>query len=329
MQFNNFCVSSMKIKSLWFGEKCGSQSIYKEIKEEGINLYLQLFRFRYHQIIHADSYKDYQYHVFRITLSELIKFTKINKVKRLSYKKLIELLQSLEDVGVIKNHTIDDWSTFDAENGKDKLIVLEATDVPKIKQIKDDKGKLKDDPLVKPDDFYITINYKTINYIYDECKLTSRELMLYLLLLRLSNGGEEKAWARIETMAEFLNCHKDKVSDMLIELNKHNLIATYVKKNDKKGIKFEHAVLKSIKVISSFADVHGTTIDKYLKRKGVKESEPIVEDEQPQQQEYNPFANLDEHAKTDQEWGESPISDDMQNDLNKFGLDGDQYYEVV
>lgn len=269
MQFNNFCVSSMKIKSLWFGEKSSDPSIYKQVKDEGINLYLQLFRFRYHQIIHEDSYKDYQHHAFRITLSELMEFTKINKSKsknklkrRLTYNNIIDLLQELEKLSVIKNHTVDDWSKFNIRRDKEKLIVLEATDVPQTYH-KDGK----DEPISKPDDIYISVNFKTINYIYDTLKLTSKELCLYLLLLRLSNGGEEKAWARIETMAEWLGTGKNQISDMLIKLNKGGLIATYIKDNGDRGIKFEHAVLRSYKTLDEFKNTHGSAIDKYLKRK--------------------------------------------------------------
>ena len=310
MQFNNFCVSSMKIKSLWFGERCDDPSIYKQIKEEGINLYIQLFRFRYHQIIHEDSYLDYQYHIFRVTLSELMQFTKINKSKRRwKYENLIQLLQLLEEVGVIKNHTIENWSAFDVNKDIDKLIVLEATDIPKTYR------KDGEDIPVTKQDIYIPINFKTINYIYDDLKLTSKELCLYLLLLRLSNGGEKKAWAMIKTMAQWLGTGKDQINRMLIKLNGNKLIATYSKKNGEKGIKFEHAVLRSYKVIDNFARVHEDAINKYLKRKGVlEESEP---EQSQEESEFNPFDNVDDNAKSDNndDWGVSPY---RSHDVDEF-----------
>ena len=73
---NNFTVNSMKIKSNWFDG--GKDSIFQRMgKEEGFNLYLQLFRFRIHQ-------GDYNKHIFITNIAELRKLTKVNKQKKLS-----------------------------------------------------------------------------------------------------------------------------------------------------------------------------------------------------------------------------------------------------
>lgn len=70
MLLDNFALDSIKIKSSWFDGK--EKSIFQQMgKEEGFNLYLQLFRYRIHQ-------GDINTHYFITSVNELRKFTKIN-----------------------------------------------------------------------------------------------------------------------------------------------------------------------------------------------------------------------------------------------------------
>lgn len=280
---DKFALSSMKIKSSWFdGEK---KSVFQKIgKEEGLNLYLQLFRFRIHQ---GDIYK----HHFILSIGELKKYTKINMTKKLSYKQILEILKKMDRAGIIKNHAVKDWNKYIDENGNviaDKILKLEATDVPMT--FKNDKNE--DQPIDKTHS-YTSISFEMVNYIYER-DLSSKALSIFYLIRKLSNSSksERKAWININTMELWLGYGGETITSCLIELNKNGLVATYVKRN-KGRITFEHfPVIGGIDRISEHENGHSDTIRKFLNRYNKNK---------------NPFADL-EDSTIDEEWGISPVS---------------------
>lgn len=268
MEFYNFTIPSIKIKSNWFeGEK---QSIYHQIgKEEGLNLYLQLFRFRQHQIT-DDGQANYNQHIFRVTIGELVQFTKINTSKRLTQKQIVEMLIQMEKANVIKLLTPKRPKRWDAlfdENGKvisDKLIILQATDAPYVKVEKNERGNVVEKPLTD-DDWYIPINFRIINYIYDDLKLTSKELVVYLLMLKFSNSVERTAYININTMKKYLGFGNDTITKIIKTLNEHGLMVTYARRKGKK-VSFEHCPLRSFDSLEKFKKETLNDRLKFLKR---------------------------------------------------------------
>lgn len=317
MEFYNFTIPSIKIKSNWFEDE--KESIYHQIgKEEGLNLYLQLFRFRQHQIT-SDGQANYNQHIFRITIGELVRFTKVNKSKKLTQKQVVDLLIKMEKANVIKLHTPKRprrWDALFDEKGKvisDKLIILQATDVPNVKVIKNERGQVVEKPLAD-DDWYIPINFRIINYIYDDLKLTSKELIVYLLMLKFSNSIERKAYININTIKRYLGFGNDTVTKIIKTLNEHGLLVTYVRRKNKK-ISFEHCPLRSFNNLEEFKKETLNDRLKFLKRyndyKDINNTDNDVnvtdKENEPFESEYNPFLVLDDSEDIDEfDWGQSP-----------------------
>lgn len=323
MEFYNFTIPSIKIKSNWFeGEK---QSIYHQIgKEEGLNLYLQLFRFRQHQIT-DDGQVNYNQHIFRVTIGELVKFTKVNTSKRLTQKQVVDLLIKMEKANVIKLLTPKRPKRWDAlfdENGKvisDKLIILQATDVPNVKVEKNERGKDVEKP-VTDDDWYIPINFNIINYIYNDLKLTSKELVVYLLMLKFSNSIERKAYININTIKKYLGFGNDTITKIIKTLNEHGLMVTYARRKGKK-VNFEHYPLRSFNDLKGLERFKKETLNdrlKFLKRyndyKDINNIDNDVnvinKENEPFDNEYYPFLDdfedIDDFDIDGLDWGQSP-----------------------
>lgn len=246
LEIYNFCLPSIKIKSNWFD---GANNMYKYIgKEEGLNLYVQLFRFRVHQ-------GDYNQHLFRTSLLELKKFTRNNMSRRLHVSKVVDMLLQMEDAGIIKIHTPNIRNMIGNE-----MVIIEATDVPQTTRVGEE------DIPVDEDNRYIYINFKTVNYIYDQLKFTSRELSLFILFSKYGLGkGERKVTMKINKMREVLGTRNDKVTEMIIKFNECGLAYTVVKKDGYK-VKFEHFICKNIDDIEKFKEEGKSYRDKFLKR---------------------------------------------------------------
>lgn len=313
MKFYNFTIPSIKIKSNWFENS--KESIYYRIgKEEGLNLYLQLFRFRQHQIT-SDGQANYNQHIFRVTIGELVRFTKVNTSKKLTQKQVVDLLIKMEKANVIKLHTPKRprrWDALFDKNGKvisDKLIILQATDVPNVKVEKNERGKVVEKPATD-DDWYIPINFRTVNYIYDDLKLTSKELVVYLLMLKFSNSVERKAYININTIKNYLGLGNDTITKIIKTLNEHGLLVTYVRRKGKK-VNFEHTPLRSFNDLERFKKRTLNDRLKFLKRyndyKDINNTNNDVNVliDEPFESEYNPF--LDDFEDIDEfDWGQSP-----------------------
>ncbi|MFB4473323.1 hypothetical protein ACDI16_10280 [Oceanobacillus caeni] len=287
MEFNNFALSSIKIKSSWFeGEK---KSTFHQIKkDEGLNLYLQLFRFRVHQFIGSPK-ENYENHIFRVTIGELKDFTRMNLKSSLRNEQTFDLLKDMSKAGIIKLHKPSRWSYLVDKEGKiksDSLIVLQATDVPHTHVEKNEKGNAVDKPDTD-DDWYVPVNFNTINHMYNDLKFTSKEVATYLLLMKLSNGGRHEAFMNINTMKNCLGYSNEKITDILITLNENYLVASYPRRTGKK-VSFYHIPVRSYDKIDKFKEEMGDTIRKFLKRYNKAKSEKS-----------SPFDNVDEVVESD------------------------------
>lgn len=235
----------MKIKSAWLDD--GNNTYKKMGREEGLNLYLQLFRFRLYQ-------GDPNEHLFRTSLIELCKFTRINHKKRLTIKQVVELLLKMESVGVIKIHTPGIENMIGNE-----MLIVEATDIPKLERV-DGKDKIIDE------DYYTTVNFKTVDYIYNELGFTAKEVAFYILLSRYGlRKGESKTTMKINNMKDRLGTRNDKITEMIIKFNQCGLAATRVI-HDGKKTKFEHFICQNVDKIEQFKRDTERDRLKYLKR---------------------------------------------------------------
>lgn len=201
-------------------------------KEEGLNLYLQLFRFR----IHQGNIND---HIFRTSLLELQQFTKINQKKRLTVKQIINLLLKMQDAKIIKIHT----SQIESMNGNEMLLI-EATDTVKTDRI-DDKDVIIDD------EYYIPINFYDIDFLYNKLKFNSRELAFYILLSMYGKRKNNKINMKIDTMKNALGTRNEKITELLIKFNEVGIIYTLVKKEGYKE-KFEHYMCEKLEKHTKF-----------------------------------------------------------------------------
>jgi len=284
-----FTLNSIKIKNNWFGGEKKSKFQLMG-KEEGFNLYLQLFRFRVHQ-------GDITEHHFITSINELQKFTKVNADRRLSRKKIFELLKKLSKLEIIKNNSFKDWNYLLDDEGNvigDKLLRLEAIDVPNL--TKEQVGKDKDgnpkyeERAITDNDYYIPIVFDMVNHIYDN-GLNSKDLSIYYLIRKWSiANAEKKAWMNINTIEKWIGYKDTTVTKCLINLNKSGVVQTVVKKQNGSDSFEHHPFRGDLDNIQRFKKDSVDTRNKFLKRYGEKLEE-----------ESNPFENLDEDS-----WGITP-----------------------
>lgn len=246
---NKFALDTMKIKSDWFRE--GKSNMYKNMgRDEGLDLYLQLFRFRIHQ-------GDFNEHIFHTSLLELQRCTSINRRRRdkyLSIGKLKSMLLKLEDLGVIKIHTYN----FENLIGNE-LLIIQATDTPDTERI-NDKDKIADDS------FYIPVRFDLIDYMYSELKFTSREVSFFILLSMYGmRKGNSKTTMKINNMKIRLGTRNEKITEMLIKLNESGLIYTVIMSEGNKT-RFEHYMCRSLDKLEEFKKESKKYRDKFLRR---------------------------------------------------------------
>ncbi|MCP3026017.1 hypothetical protein [Halobacillus sp. A5] len=325
---DNFALESIKIKSSWFDG--GKDSVFQKMgKEKGLELYLQLFRFRVHQ-------GDITKHHFITSVGELQQHTNVNVSTKLSPVKIAELLERFEKLGIIKNHSFKDWSAIYKNNddyGKvhtDKLLKLEAIDTPET--VQEVVKEIKQDIPVTEDDKYINITFETVNEIYEK-NLNSKALTVFFFIRKWSNalGGEKKAWMNISKISDRLGFNNNTVTSLLIELNMTGFIHTTVKKVNKRD-SFEHvAWFKKWKcTVDEFAETNRESTEIFLKRymdKGVPSSvlkkamekhnwgwvyqykKATDPSERFAQEQDDVFASVDDSEISDDEnsWGEEPV----------------------
>lgn len=216
-------------------------------KEEGLNLYLQLFRFRVHQ-------GNINEHIFRTSLLELQRFTKVNEKKRLPLKKVVYVLMQMEDAGVIKVHNAKIENLIGNE-----MLIIEATDVPSTVR---ENGKDK----IVDENYYIPVNFKMIEYMYDELQFTAKEMAMYLLFRKYGGRqGESKVTMTINTIKERLGTRNEKVIDMMEKFNEYGIAATSIRRKGRKTV-FEHVICTNINKIEQFKMNTGEIRDNFLNR---------------------------------------------------------------
>src|SRR5690606_19398785 len=102
-------------------------------------------------------------------------------------------------------------------------------------------------------------------YIYNDLKLTSKELVVYLLMLKFSNSVERKAYININTIKKYLSFGNDTITKIIKTLNEHGLMVTYVIRKGKK-VNFEHYPLRSFESLEKFKKETLNDRLKFLKR---------------------------------------------------------------
>lgn len=266
---NKFAMDSIKIKSSWLdGNK---KSMFQLMgKEEGLNLYFQLFRFRIHQ-------GNYNEHIFALSIGSILPYTKMNIKTKLSKQKVFEMLKQLEKLGIIQLLNYKSWNTLLDHNGQvnaDKFIMLKATDVPKTNR------ENETDMPIGNDDFYIKIPFNMVDYMCDTGELTSKHLSLFFLIRKMTNSKARprKAWLNVDDIKDRLGFGSDKIIQLIQDLNKHGLLLTYVSKYNGKP-SFEHHAY--------FAGDYGSPmimkeknieqINRFLKRYNKNKQNPFVE----------------------------------------------------
>lgn len=246
----NYSLNHIKLKSNWFD---GNESKYNIIGYNGLNLYLNLFRF----------YVNRQENVYTfITCISLLR-------REIGYSTLeiADLLKMMRKNGLIEILNISRWDQIESK-GKvydDKTLVIVATDVPNTKREKNDKGQENDTPVTE-DDYYVPVDLDLLD-VYKEKGLSERYYPLYCLLRKLSNGNaERKSFMGVNKMAKILGYGSKQVNEMIHELNRHHLLYSDYKDNDKGGKKFEHRLADTVGLVGVIDREYGDKIDKRVKR---------------------------------------------------------------
>jgi len=204
--------------------------------EKALNIYIQFFRYRVNK-------GDVNQHVIITSLSQLRQFTNQNMSRRMSIPEIKNVLARFEKLGLIKIHS----KALRYTEAQD-LIILE------IERVKDN-------------DYYFLVDFDIINYLYNKNKFRDTTVMVYLMLNKLSNGVEGKAFMSIFNITKTLNTGTRKVLTAYGELNRAGVVATIPKKRHQgPGSRFEHLVCKRFDEIEEFKSTHKNTIDKFIER---------------------------------------------------------------
>jgi DNA-binding transcriptional MerR regulator len=254
----NFAMKRIYIKSNWFDVGINK---YKKIKDDGFNLYLNLFKFR--------IYNQEQDYMFITSISLLRKETGY------STRKIYELIRLLDKNSVISTN-ITRWERMIDVKGNivdDKVLVITAIDKPNTNRELDANGKEKDFP-VTDQDYYISLDLSLMDY-YLKIGLNEKYFGLHCLLKKLSNNTEGKSWMGINKMAEVLGVGDKTLNNMIYELNRNYLLASFYRKSNKKrvvnskkinGKSFEHHILFNLKFKDEWIKVNKEQIDKNIQK---------------------------------------------------------------
>jgi predicted transcriptional regulator len=280
-----FAISTIKIASDWFDVDKETNK-YKSInKEEGLGLYLNLFKYR----IHQGQYGDHQFVTCIYYLRRNLNWTA---------EKTYETLAALKKNRVIKIDQYE-WRLLKQNNKINERLTLTitATDVP--------QDYYKD---ADPDNYYIWLPLSIVDE-YIGSGLTYRHIGLYCLISKWSNNTEKKCYMRIEKMADTLGYDKSTVSKMVVDLNRQYFLFSHKVNNKKDGKRYEHRLLKDLKDKDGMIKSFGKYADKVVgdaekrnekKRKNrskneswdyVEEKEPVWEPAQPDPEWLNDYFN--------------------------------------
>lgn len=275
----NYAIKRVYIKSNWFD---GNNNKYKKIGYQGFNLYLNLFKFRIYN-------QDHPY-TFITSISFLRKETGYPT------QKVYELLRLLDKNKIIHTN-ITRWERMFDTEGKlidDKVLFITGIDKPNTKKDMDEKGNMRDFP-VTDDDYYISLDLPLMDY-YIGVGLNEKYFALHCLFKKMSNNTEAKAWMSINKMAKVLGIGDKNINQMIYDLNKHYLLASYYRSSSKKrvvkgekvsGKSFEHHILYNLDLLEEWIKVNKVHIDKNvakwekkMKSKGIDflESDESVDD---------------------------------------------------
>jgi len=324
-----FTLTDTVIKSNWFDEG-NNTCLYKQIKKEkGLNLYLQLFKFRVHKIHkgNRDDYKMYN-HIFRVCLYDLRESMSVNTSKKPSYDKVIEMLELLINKGVIKFNPFHKKDSFESaiKDGEGnyqefRLLELEAIDIPKFNGV-DEKGN---HIVGGKENNFIPVEFGVIDYILNELKLSTFHVAVYLYIMKWSRL-QKKSFKSINNMATELGVRNRRVKKVLLDLNRGGVIYTVrkVSKKNRDNPDFEHYPCEKFKSLEGFIKETKEARDKFIKHHGEdwvepkKKKESTTEENTQEQEHVNEESettddfeeNLNPSATTDSEesgeWGSEP-----------------------
>lgn len=221
----DYCVRSVKVKSVWFDNFGRKKNVFQKIGCEGLYLYFQLYKFKLQQ-------QD----VFVTSISLLRKETGY------STELIFELLKKLKRVGVIKLCNVSRWDyLLDGDKVLDKnVLVIAANDVPVTER------KENVDVPVSEEDYYISVNldmfdrFKGLFGTGSKGVNIERYVALYCLIQKWG-----KLKMSIEQIAALLEFDKDYVHKMLQSLQESKLLRSNKKKRrGGQGYYYEHKLIE-------------------------------------------------------------------------------------
>lgn len=251
----NFKTRNIKLKSNWFDENGKVFKIARATRKDGSNinydvflLYLTLYRF---YMDNPDEEKTTQFYTSIYHLKKQTGFT---------MDKTYELFKILERYKLIKSD-VTHWKRYSEK----EMMIVTALDLPQLER--SDEGR---DMLVSKDDYYVSINLPLIQRMLDE-NFSIREIVLYCIIKKMTNGAEGKCYMAIDTFASTMSVSPQTVSNMIKNFNRAYIVATYYRKNKQRGedgLKFEHYALSKFddKSVEQFNKVHGNEIEKNIKK---------------------------------------------------------------
>jgi hypothetical protein len=244
-----FAENYVKVKSNWFDKN----SVIGKIGSDGFLLYLTLFRYHI---------RNQEGCMFATSMKMLKKDTGF------TIAKTYELFKILVRYGIVSNNVR--WDRY-LDN---EIMFVTALDIPKTTREVNDKEKEYDKP-VSNEDHYVSVDMNMMQYYLDN-GLKGSEMALYCLIRKYSTGTEKKCWMSINKIADNLGMSNDKVHKMIRNLNRMFLMASDLRKNNKRthivdGKKrvsyfFEHHIFANYSRLDEHRESFRLVIEKNIKK---------------------------------------------------------------
>lgn len=228
----NYTVTSIRIPSRWFDVPERKKNTFQKMGgSKGFNLYLQLYKFRLHN--------QENEHTFITSISLLRKETGYTS------RAIFELLKSLKSAKIINISGASRWEYLLDENKnplEDKLLHITVRE--------EESNPIYSGFDKELDDYYIYVSFDLLQK-YKKTGLDEKHFALHCLIQRLQKGKNKVCFMAIETMAEVLDIDKDTVNRMIFNMNRHYLLVSWRKSNEKKrgtgSYRYEHITYEESK----------------------------------------------------------------------------------
>ncbi|MBT2656636.1 hypothetical protein J7E81_15560 [Bacillus sp. ISL-18] len=220
----NYSIQSIRIPSRWFDQPERKMNTFQKMGGyKGFYLYLQLYKFRLHN--------QENEHTFLTSISLLRKETGYTTEDVFGLLKKLKAAKVISIAGASRSEYLLDGKGEIKEDKILSITVCPGESFPIFNEFD------------KAEDFYIYISFRLLKG-YEDKKLDEKHFALHCLVQRLQHNKNNVCYMAIETMSEILGIDKDTINRMIINLNRHQLMVSWRKKNEHRrgegSYRYEH-----------------------------------------------------------------------------------------